>query len=57
MAAPALDGPPWQVKKRVDAGATRDMIDPDVYGDYELSISDHTDTQEPPRLNQFSTVA
>ena len=42
---PAGAVPPWQIKKRVDAGATRDMIDPDVYGDYELLISGHTDAQ------------
>ena len=42
---PAGAVPPWQVTKRVDAGATRDMIDPDVYGDYELLISGHTDAQ------------
>ena len=42
---PAGSVPPWQVKKRVNAGATRDMIDPDVYGDYELLISGHTDAQ------------
>jgi len=42
---PAGTVPPWQVKKRVDAGTTRDMISPDVYGDYELLISGHTDAQ------------
>jgi hypothetical protein len=42
---PAGAVPPWGVKKRVDAGATRDMIGPDVYGDYEFSISGHTDAQ------------
>jgi hypothetical protein len=42
---PAGGVPGWPVHKRVDAGATRDMIDPDVYGDYEFSISGRTDAQ------------
>ena len=42
---PAGSVPAWPVHKRVNAGATRDMIDPDVYGDYELLISGHTDAQ------------
>jgi hypothetical protein len=29
----------------MNAGATRDMIDPDFYGDYEFLISGHTDAQ------------
>jgi hypothetical protein len=37
--------PPWPVHKRMNAGATRDMIDPDFYGDYEFLISGHTDAQ------------
>jgi hypothetical protein len=42
---PAGRVPGWPVDKHVAAGATRDMIDPDVYGGYEFSISGHTDAE------------
>ena len=54
---PAGAVPPWQVKKRVDAGATRDMIDPDVYGDYKLLISGHTDAQRVSLVMAVATVS